>query len=880
MRTTPAQFEQILAAAPDLAARFLPRASTGPTWARALGPHLWDHNGDRWLDAAAGAAFLGRNHPGVSQALADVLSMDLPNLCVVNASALGGMLAGRLIDRAGGGFGKVSFANSGSETTEVALRFCRQITRRRRFLYLKGAMHGRSTGAISVCDWPELRANFEPAMPTTMAVPIDDIAKLRKELRFGDVAGLIVEPVQSMTGHAPDAAWLREAELLCEQYGTILVVSEVMTGLGRTGSWFHSINSGVRPGILTVGGALCGGQTPVGAVLVSEPIYERIYAGFSSGLIYFSTFAENNLAMAAGIATLDALEAMDAPTVAADLGAALHSGLQGLAARAGASVHGAGLLAHLHLPAENGAAATRVAQRMADQHIALPPSPPGSDILRFQLPVVAEQSDIVDLLESLENALFDRIPPKRTASGPPELETDVIGEVPTASAHDASSGPVLTDVDILVVGTGPGGTSAAIALAEAGRQVLMVEAGNGSPVLWDGGLRATRSALPAPSIRGIGGGMTVASLWTRPDGHSLQRWRDEHGMRDLDADGLAAHATAIETWWDGVPPVAPTDARGLRFSEALGARDLAAEPVRIAPTFQADRLAPVLAAGGTIIGNVEITALLVDQGRVAGATGTRPDGSHVRIHARHTVLAAGAVGTALLLQGHAPVSDLRFHLEGYLLALLPDTLGPWPGPLDAARTTAWRQHGFDVDVVQPNVADIASRFGADPRALKRALKKLDRMVALRVRGDAEGSTGRVRSGRTGLALDWAPTQADVDRMVMGLTEAARLLVTMGAETVWAGASGLPEDCSPEDLVVALTTGRFAANDLGLRAIHPHGTAAMGSVTRKNGAVLGIDDLWVADASLLPSSPGADPVVTVMALGHAVGCAIAASGTAT
>jgi ornithine--oxo-acid transaminase len=296
---------------------------------RGEGQYLWDAEGERYLDflAGGGVYFLGRNNAKINGAMIDVLSMNLPNLCVVNASIMGGMVAEKLLQHAGPQFTKVVFANAGSESTEVALRFARQVTRRRRFLYIEGAFHGRSYGAISVCGFEAMRKGVDPAMPTCTPIRRNDIAMLRRELKFGDVAGFIFEPVMGMTGEVLDPAYLREAENLCEQHGTLMIADEIQCGLGRTGSWFVCNELGVRPHIMTVSKTLSGGQAAVGAVLVNENVYDRVYAGFGTGLVYFSTFAENNLAMAAALATLEALEEYDAPGEAKRKGDILWAGL-------------------------------------------------------------------------------------------------------------------------------------------------------------------------------------------------------------------------------------------------------------------------------------------------------------------------------------------------------------------------------------------------------------------------------------------------------------------------------------------------------------------------------------------------------------------------
>jgi ornithine--oxo-acid transaminase len=269
----------------------------------------------------------------VNRALADVLTRDLPNLTIVNPALLSGAVAARLLEMAGPHFGKVVFANTGTECTEVCIRFARFVTKRRRFLYLDGSFHGRTYGAISLCGTPELREGQEPLMPTCTPLRRNDLRQLRQELAYGDVAALIVEPVQGMTCEVIDRAWLREAELLCEQHGTLLVIDEVQTGLGRTGDWFASTAMGVRPAMMTISKTLSGGQVPVGAVLVGEDVYQRVYGSFKSGPFYFSTFAENNLAMAASLATLEALKDMDAPRRAAELGRRIEAGVRALAER-------------------------------------------------------------------------------------------------------------------------------------------------------------------------------------------------------------------------------------------------------------------------------------------------------------------------------------------------------------------------------------------------------------------------------------------------------------------------------------------------------------------------------------------------------------------
>jgi ornithine--oxo-acid transaminase len=393
---------------------------------RAQGQYMWDIEGAKYLDLLAGGGvfFIGRNHPQVNAALRDTLELELPNLSVVNASALGGLLAERLIDIGGPNFSKVVFANSGSEAIEVCIRFSRYMTRRRRFVSLTGAFHGRTFGAISLCGFAQMKEGQDPMMPTVTPIRPNDVAALRAELSKRDVAAFFVEPVQGMTTEVMDAAYMREAEALCREYGTVLVCDEIQTGLGRTGSWFASNELGVRPGMMTVSKTLAGGQVPVSAVLLSEEVYEGVYSKFKSGPIYFSTFAENNLAMAAGIATIDVLRELDAPARARVLGEQLRSGLIDIASRYDCieRISGKGLMLAIYFKeserlslrvqqeligaADRGAFATAInCDMFAKQRIIVQIPGPEVNAIKILPPVTITDEDVRYFLAALDDTL-------------------------------------------------------------------------------------------------------------------------------------------------------------------------------------------------------------------------------------------------------------------------------------------------------------------------------------------------------------------------------------------------------------------------------------------------------------------------------------------
>lgn len=303
---------------------------------RGEGSYLYDRDQNEYLDLLSGGGvhFIGRNHPEVVAAINVVNSANIPNLCVVNASVLGGLLAGKLLQMAGSGFSKVQYSNSGAEANEVAIRFARFCTRKRRFLHMQGAFHGRTYGAISLCGFHQMNEGMDPKMPTcTMLIP-NDLDELRRELSRGDVAGVFYEYCQGMTLSVMDKHYLHEMRRLCTEYGALMIADEVQTGFARMGDqWFGFQKAGILPDMVTLSKALSGGIAPVAATLIGEKLYETVFAEFKSGPIYFSTFAENNIAMAAGLATVKVLEEMDARKTASELSKKLRDGLTQIQSR-------------------------------------------------------------------------------------------------------------------------------------------------------------------------------------------------------------------------------------------------------------------------------------------------------------------------------------------------------------------------------------------------------------------------------------------------------------------------------------------------------------------------------------------------------------------
>ena len=284
---------------------------------RAEGAYLYDTDGNRYLDLVAGWGVfaLGRNHPHVVSTLCDVLAAQLPQLVQMGVSPLAGMLAERLV-RTVPHLDKAFFCNSGTEAVEAAIKFSRNATGRSGLLYCEAAFHGLTCGALSLNGEEQFSEGFGPLLTDAWAVPFNDLEALESALAAGNIAMFIVEPIQGHGVNIPDDDYFHEAARLCKRYGTLFVADEIQTGLGRTGRFYAMEHWGVEADMVLLAKALSGGFVPIGAVLTRRWIFDRM----ERAVVHGSTFSKNNLAMAAGLATLDVIEAEDLTGRAARMG--------------------------------------------------------------------------------------------------------------------------------------------------------------------------------------------------------------------------------------------------------------------------------------------------------------------------------------------------------------------------------------------------------------------------------------------------------------------------------------------------------------------------------------------------------------------------------
>jgi len=327
----------------------------------AQGSYLYDAAGRAYLDFHTGEGFasVGHNHPDVRDVLRATLAANLVDGVQLHYSALAGMLAEALSHRLPHGLDAVFFTSTGAEAVDSAIKFARAATRRPRLISCEHSFHGVTLGPLSLVGDEFFKEGFGPLLPDCVRVPFGDLPRLEAELRSSDVAAFIVEPIQGRMVTLPPAGYLQAAQALCRRYGTLFVIDEIQTGLGRTGKWFTLEHWGLDPDFVLVGKALSGGYMPVAAMITSREIYQQAVGTLERCYVHQSTFGRNRLSMAAGLATLRIIERDRLVAHAAQMGTVLLDGLAELQRRHEIikTVRGSGLMIGIELraPSSRGA---------------------------------------------------------------------------------------------------------------------------------------------------------------------------------------------------------------------------------------------------------------------------------------------------------------------------------------------------------------------------------------------------------------------------------------------------------------------------------------------------------------------------------------------
>lgn len=291
-----------------------------------------DVNGKEYIDCLGGFGIynVGHRNPKVLKVVQDQLqhqalhSQDL-------LDPLRAMLGKVLAEITPGDLKYSFFTNSGTESVEAALKIAKMYSDRTTFISTTRAFHGKSLGALSGTAKGAFRKPFLPLIPGFRHVPFGDIDMMRKTFEVcqsvgEDVGAVILEPIQGEGGVIlPPQNYLKEVRALCDEYGALLILDEVQTGMGRTGKMFASELYDVEPDILCLAKAFGGGIIPAGAIIANEKTFKSL---FDNPFMHTTTFGGNPLACAAALATIKVLIEEDLPTRAAEVGKYLLNGLK------------------------------------------------------------------------------------------------------------------------------------------------------------------------------------------------------------------------------------------------------------------------------------------------------------------------------------------------------------------------------------------------------------------------------------------------------------------------------------------------------------------------------------------------------------------------
>ncbi|MFG2845624.1 acetylornithine transaminase [Kitasatospora sp. NPDC101155] len=306
---------------------------------RGEGVKLWDADGKEYTDLLGGIAVnaLGTAHPAVVEAVSKQIATlgHVSNLFMAEPTIA---LAERLLELDGREGGRVFFCNSGAEANEAAFKISRR-TGRTHLVALQGGFHGRTMGALALTGQPAKQDPFRPLPGDVTHVPFGDVEALRAAVTT-ETAAVFLEPIQGENGAVPlPEGYLRAAREITRATGTLLVLDEIQTGIGRTGHWFaHQAEEGIEPDVVTLAKAL-GGGLPMGAVLAFGEAAELLTPGQHG-----TTFGGNPVAAAAGLAVLDTIESQGLLEHVRKIGERLRHGVEAIGDPLVSHVRGAGLL--------------------------------------------------------------------------------------------------------------------------------------------------------------------------------------------------------------------------------------------------------------------------------------------------------------------------------------------------------------------------------------------------------------------------------------------------------------------------------------------------------------------------------------------------------
>jgi acetylornithine aminotransferase len=362
--------------------------------AKGAGAHVWDADGKEYLDFVGGIAVnaLGHAHPAIVEAVSTQIASlgHVSNLFIAEPPVA---LAERLLQLFGRD-GAVFFCNSGAEANEGAFKIGR-LTGRRHMVATTGGFHGRTMGSLALTGQPGKQDGFTPLPGDVTHVPYGDVEALRAAVTE-DTAFVIIEPIQGENGAVvPPAGYLKAAREITRATGTLLVLDEVQTGVGRTGHWFaYQAEEGIDPDVVTLAKGL-GGGLPIGATVAFGDAAKLLKPGQHG-----TTFGGNPIACAAGLAVLDTIAAEGLLANTKRIGERLTAGIEALNHPLVSHVRGGGLLLGIVL---TGPRAPQVQQAAQDAGLLV--NAPAPDVVRLMPPLNLTDAEADTFLAALPAVL-------------------------------------------------------------------------------------------------------------------------------------------------------------------------------------------------------------------------------------------------------------------------------------------------------------------------------------------------------------------------------------------------------------------------------------------------------------------------------------------
>ena len=495
------------------------------------------------------------------------------------------------------------------------------------------------------------------------------------------------------------------------------------------------------------------------------------------------------------------------------------------------------------------------------------------------------------------------------------------------------AGDLRASCDVVVVGSGPGGAVVAKELAEAGRDVVLLEEGPPFGVkdfrqepgdamhrtFREGGTRATRGNMYLPTMQAIalgGGSLVNSAICARAPSWVFDKWADRTGTAGISRRTLDPHFERVERTLGVAPtPLEVQGERNLRFKRGCDALGIASEPTHrnvqgckgsgecftgcrngAKRSTDVSYVPSALRAGARVFTSVRAERVVASGRRASGIRGrivepfTGREHGSVEIHARTVVLAAGCMQTPVILERSGLCgksgwlgAELQLHPGLAIMAIFPDAIDPWTGATQGYHSLHFLREGIKLEVLWSPPAVLAARFPGLGHAYQHHLTTYNRMAPFDVIIAAEHSRGSVRARRRGwdpdIRFDFA--QQDVDLIQRGLGILSDICWAAGAEAILPGVHGVPDRIESKEESEILRTRRLTGRDTISAANHAFGTTRMSKrpedgVVDEDGRCHDLDNVFIADTGIFPGSPAVNPMLTCMALADHVAARIAAA----